>query len=442
METTSFDIFWEGDRGYFALGEFSYDSDLNGSIITRDNLEDLQISFFDPTGFLVGFFDYDFPLDSDNEFLFTFDSSTRTLIQTGNFDQPDGLDLGINFSTETGLDFITFFDEGNTPPSLEINLDLSTVVNSEDDIIEIDENGPVEVFPAETPVDFFWSGDGGYKAYGSIFYPSELEGQLISRDNLTFANLFITNPAGALIGEFFYEPPFSESDEFRLTYNSATGEILQGGSFDSPLGFDLGINFNEEAGLDFITFVDPEITDNAPVEINLDQITIPGDDVNGLNELDSGGEVVALPENLDAESNFSLSDLVDASFYVANNPDVAAAIADGSVPDPLTHYSEFGQFEGRDPNGAFDASYYVENNLDIAGLLLTGRQGIGDHYVSIGHLEQREFDGFFEPLIYLSNNPDVLSAVRSGEFASAGEHYFKFGAAEGRSGFFTGVDLI
>ncbi|MEM9771111.1 MAG: calcium-binding protein, partial [Cyanobacteria bacterium P01_D01_bin.73] len=68
METTSFDIFWEGDRGYFALGEFSYDSDLNGSVITRDNLEDLKLSFYDPNDFLVGYFDYDFPLDSENEF--------------------------------------------------------------------------------------------------------------------------------------------------------------------------------------------------------------------------------------------------------------------------------------------------------------------------------------------------------------------------------------
>lgn len=214
MDTISFDLFWSGDRGYFAIGEFSYDADLNGSIITRENLSDLKISFFDPNNFLVGHFDYDFPLPPEEEFLFTFDSSNQTLIQSGNFDQPDGLDLGINFTRETGLDFITFFDERNNPPSLEINLDLVTIPDSDDNLIELDQNGPVQVFPSETPVDFFWTGNGGYRAYGSLFYPAALDGQLITRDQLTFVELSIVNPSGNLIGEFFYAPPSAPMKSF------------------------------------------------------------------------------------------------------------------------------------------------------------------------------------------------------------------------------------
>ena len=158
--------------------------------------------------------------------------------------------------------------------------------------------------------------------------------------------------------------------------------------------------------------------------------------------LDEGGELVTVPENLEADSNFALGDLLDADFYLENNLDVATAIANGTVPDPLTHYTQSGQFEGRDPNAQFDASFYVEANLDIAGLLLTGGQGIGDHYVSTGHLELRPINPTFNPLVYLSNNSDVLNAVRSGNIASAGEHYFKFGIAEGRSSSLNGVDII
>ncbi|MEM1425473.1 MAG: hypothetical protein AAGF75_02805, partial [Cyanobacteria bacterium P01_H01_bin.130] len=275
---------------------------------------------------------------------------------------------------------------------------------------------------------------------GSLFYPEALDGQLITRDQLTFTELFITDPNGTLIGDFIYAPPFAATDEFRLTYNSATGEILQSDNFDTANGFDLGINFATETGLDFITFTSTDDSGASSTSINLDEITIAGDDVIGLNELDAGGQLLTIPEDTDRDTNFTLADLLDADFYLANNPDVSAAIANGTAPDPLTHYTESGQFEGRDPNAAFDASFYVENNLDIAGILITGQQGIGDHYVSVGHLERRPIAPLFEDRAYLSNNPDVLSAVRSGDIASAGEHYFKFGLAEGRSALTT-VDL-
>jgi len=37
--------------------------------------------------------------------------------------------------------------------------------------------------------------------------------------------------------------------------------------------------------------------------------------------------------------------------YLMANPDVAAAVQSGAMPSAMTHYQQFGQFEGRDSRG-------------------------------------------------------------------------------------------
>jgi hypothetical protein len=46
--------------------------------------------------------------------------------------------------------------------------------------------------------------------------------------------------------------------------------------------------------------------------------------------------------------------LFDAPFYLAMNPDVAAAGV-----DPLRHYHQFGWKKGRDPNALFDTTAWA-----------------------------------------------------------------------------------
>ena len=57
--------------------------------------------------------------------------------------------------------------------------------------------------------------------------------------------------------------------------------------------------------------------------------------------------------------------LFDENFYIAANPDVAAAGI-----DPLGHYATFGWPEGRDPNPFFDTGGYLfaYPDVDAAGI--------------------------------------------------------------------------
>ena len=59
-----------------------------------------------------------------------------------------------------------------------------------------------------------------------------------------------------------------------------------------------------------------------------------------------GGAVRAVPE-------------FDPAFYLARNPDVAAAGV-----DPFLHYLGFGHREGRDPSAGFDSKFYTRRYLD------------------------------------------------------------------------------
>ena len=62
----------------------------------------------------------------------------------------------------------------------------------------------------------------------------------------------------------------------------------------------------------------------------------------------------------------TLRTLFDSKFYLENNPDVAVAVARGTVSSPFDHYRKIGKFENRDPNALFDSSYYLDTNTDVA----------------------------------------------------------------------------
>ncbi|MBE9210860.1 PEP-CTERM sorting domain-containing protein [Nostoc sp. LEGE 06077] len=126
-DAASFDLSWLGLQGYSARGNFTFDDSFLGSVVTRNELSDFNISFFDPTGALLQSFDYDFP-NPNSSFNFNFDTVSRTVLQTGNFDTTNGFDLGIDFATEvTGLSFYTFVNSDQGVPNTTIFLkdDLS-----------------------------------------------------------------------------------------------------------------------------------------------------------------------------------------------------------------------------------------------------------------------------------------------------------------------------
>jgi len=124
--------------------------------------------------------------------------------------------------------------------------------------------------------------------------------------------------------------------------------------------------------------------------------------------------------------------LFDPSFYLGQNPDVAAAVTGGAFTSGLDHFSKFGQFEGRDPSYLFDTRFYLEQNPDVAAAVdrqeLTGIE----HFTQFGQFEGRDPSGLFDTSYYLSQNLDVAVAVDEGVFGSGIEHFTQFGQFEGR----------
>lgn len=104
-EAVEFDFDWTGQvAGFQVSGSFGYDetqSYLDG-IVRTDDLDFLNISFFAPDGALLRTY-ADNHLDPGVNF--NFDTNSQELLQTGSYNEPDGLSLGgINYDRESGND--------------------------------------------------------------------------------------------------------------------------------------------------------------------------------------------------------------------------------------------------------------------------------------------------------------------------------------------------
>jgi len=135
----------------------------------------------------------------------------------------------------------------------------------------------------------------------------------------------------------------------------------------------------------------------------------------------------------------------DSTYYLQQNPDVAAAISRGFFASAEDHYNQFGRFEGRDPNAYFDTSFYLSAYPDVAAAGVNPFQ----HFLTFGAMEDRfsnataaslidsDGNGFaneFDNAAYLAANPDVAAAVTAGTFKDGYQHFVQFGQFEARSG--------
>ncbi|MEM6437914.1 MAG: hypothetical protein AAF773_29265, partial [Cyanobacteria bacterium P01_D01_bin.115] len=128
-----------------------------------------------------------------------------------------------------------------------------------------------------------------------------------------------------------------------------------------------------------------------------------------------------------------LAQLYDESFYLSQNPDVAAAVASGAFTSGYQHFVIFGINEGRDPSVLYDEDFYLSQNPDIANAVNSGALPSGlVHFLNLGHREGRDPSAVFDQGDYLINNPDVAGAVNQGFLASGFQHYVLLGADENR----------
>lgn len=93
--------------------------------------------------------------------------------------------------------------------------------------------------------------------------------------------------------------------------------------------------------------------------------------------------------------------LFDASYYLTNNPDVAAAGV-----DPYQHYLDHGAAEGRNPNAYFDTKYYLTQNPDVAA---SGMNPLL-HFANYGYKEGRDPSLLFSDSKYVAANPSAAGS--------------------------------
>lgn len=110
--------------------------------------------------------------------------------------------------------------------------------------------------------------------------------------------------------------------------------------------------------------------------------------------------------------------VVDAGFYLARNPDVAAA-----GMNPQDHYMQHGWREGRDPVAWFDTSWYLQSNTDVAA---AGMEAYS-HFVGHGVWEGRDPNAWLDTSWYFATYTDIAAAG-----INPAEHYWAHGWREGR----------
>lgn len=144
-----------------------------------------------------------------------------------------------------------------------------------------------------------------------------------------------------------------------------------------------------------------------------------------------------------AEGRTRISAFYNEQTYLTANPDVAAAVASGALRSGLQHFALSGFGEGRTQISLFyNEQNYLAANPDVAAVVTSGglRSGL-QHFLNFGFNENRFGSSFvfFNDQTYLATNPDVAAAVASGGLRSGLQHLVNFGQSEGRLGTFSGT---
>ena len=150
-----------------------------------------------------------------------------------------------------------------------------------------------------------------------------------------------------------------------------------------------------DAALNLLAKVGDQVTDT-----NRDQGVFSLEDIKYADEALKRGETVesveaGLLERLQTRTEAEQEPRpaptsFDEEYYLAQNPDVAAAVASGAFESGMAHYERHGKSEGRDPNSGFDEVYYLDNNPDVAAAVESGAISSGfEHYQKYGAQENR-----------------------------------------------------
>lgn len=149
----------------------------------------------------------------------------------------------------------------------------------------------------------------------------------------------------------------------------------------------------------------------------------------GVN-LNYGGNIVEASNATDISSGINVAVVAhgsldshgfDATFYLANNPDLVAAGVNSSTA--WSHYDTYGWHEGRDPNALFSTSTYLSHYSDVSAANIDPLT----HYETTGWTEGRDPSHYFSTSHYLSTYTDVAAAN-----VDPLDHFYNGGISQGR----------
>lgn len=121
------------------------------------------------------------------------------------------------------------------------------------------------------------------------------------------------------------------------------------------------------------------------------------------------------------------------AYYLAQNPDVAAAVRAGVFKSGLAHWQSYGIHEGRVASHFFDWQVYRDNNPDLVDAGLTTQAQLTTHFNNYGVHEGRIFMSttLFDYEYYAEHNPDLAAAGITTREALQ-QHFQTNGIYEGR----------
>ncbi|HLO50880.1 MAG TPA: S8 family serine peptidase [Kamptonema sp.] len=136
---------------------------------------------------------------------------------------------------------------------------------------------------------------------------------------------------------------------------------------------------------------------------------------------------------LNADRAMTILALFDEKYYLAQNPQVAAAVANKTFRNGFEHFAKFGQFQGLNPSARFDNKLYLAVNPDAADEVAKGvfRSGF-EQFIQKGQFLGRDPRNLYSESYYLEQNPAVATVVKEKKFRSGYEHFILFGQLEGR----------
>jgi len=221
--------------------------------------------------------------------------------------------------------------------------------------------------------------------------------------------------------------------------SAAQTVIFEHGSVGATLRMDAGKRFGAAvsgfAALDTIQLVSGrwDTAAYAPTDANSGLLTLSIGRVaaksiafNGAYTIDSFKFQEVVPTgSSQAATTITVDDpLFDTAYYLAHNPDVAAANV-----DPYQHFMTYGWREGRNPNAMFDLAYYARQNPDVAAAGVN----LLSHFEQYGWREGRDPSLAFSAFKYLAAYPDVRVTNLDPLL-----HFEQHGKNEGRTAFLTG----